>query len=87
MLYDSNRILSQIAASTKSQLAWKLEASDRGWQDKAGFPAAGTSFLSVCLHIVLCRSLGNSIEISERRFFQLYFSFNAPRAVAHDMLQ
>jgi hypothetical protein len=26
--------------------------TDRGWQDKAGFPAAGTSFLSFCLHIV-----------------------------------
>jgi hypothetical protein len=25
-------------------------------QDKAGFPASGTSFLSVCLHIVLGRS-------------------------------
>jgi transglycosylase-like protein with SLT domain len=30
--------------------------TDRGWQDKAGFPASGTSFLSVCLHIVLGRS-------------------------------
>jgi hypothetical protein len=29
---------------------------DRGRQDKAGFPASGTSFLSVCLHIVLDRS-------------------------------
>src|ERR1700730_7101997 len=27
-----------------------------GRQDKAGFPAAGTSFLSVCLHVVLGRS-------------------------------
>ena len=27
-----------------------------GRQDKAGFPASGTSFLSVCLHIVLGRS-------------------------------
>jgi hypothetical protein len=25
-------------------------------QDKAGFPASGTSFLSFCLHIVLGRS-------------------------------
>ena len=31
--------------------------------------------------------LRRSIEISERRFFQLSFSFNAPRAVARDMLQ
>jgi hypothetical protein len=30
--------------------------TDRGWQDKAGFPASGTSFLSSCLHIVLGRS-------------------------------
>ena len=30
--------------------------TDRGWQDKAGFPASGTSFLSVCLHIVLGRA-------------------------------
>ena len=29
---------------------------DRGWQDKAGFPASGMSFLSVCLHIVLSRA-------------------------------
>ena len=29
---------------------------DRGWQDKAGYPASGTSFLSSCLHIVLARS-------------------------------
>ena len=28
----------------------------RGWQDKAGFPATGTSFLSFCLHIVFGRS-------------------------------
>jgi hypothetical protein len=27
-----------------------------GRQDKAGFPASGTSFLSFCLHIVLGRS-------------------------------
>jgi hypothetical protein len=30
-----------------------LTKTNRGWQDKAGFPASGTSFLSVCLHIVL----------------------------------
>jgi hypothetical protein len=29
--------------------------TDPGWQDKAGFPASGTSFLSVCLHIILGR--------------------------------
>jgi hypothetical protein len=58
-----------------------------GRQDKAGFPAAGTSFLSVCLHIVLCRSLGIPSRLASGAFFQLYFSFNAPRAVAHDMLQ
>jgi hypothetical protein len=29
---------------------------EEGWQDKAGFPAAGTSFLSFCLHIVFGRS-------------------------------
>jgi len=28
-----------------------------------------------------------AIEISEQRFFDLSFSFNAPRAVARDMLQ
>jgi hypothetical protein len=33
------------------------EEADRGRQDKAGFPASGTSFLSCCLHIVLGRSL------------------------------
>jgi hypothetical protein len=32
------------------------ETSTAGRQDKAGFPASGTSFLSVCLHIVLGRS-------------------------------
>jgi hypothetical protein len=31
--------------------------------------------------------LRRSVEISERRFFQLSFSYNAPRAVARDMLQ
>jgi hypothetical protein len=30
--------------------------TDRGWQDKAGFPASGTWFLSFCLHIVFGRS-------------------------------
>jgi hypothetical protein len=34
----------------------ELGKTDRGWQDKAGFPASGTSFLNVCLHIVLGRS-------------------------------
>src|SRR5271169_5866798 len=35
----------------------KTATGDRlGRQDKAGFPASGTSFLSVCLHIVLGRS-------------------------------
>jgi hypothetical protein len=28
-----------------------------------------------------------SVEISERRFFRLSFIFNAPRAVARDMLK
>ena len=37
--------------------SWALGTSDRGGQDKAGFPASGTSFLSFCLHIVLGRSL------------------------------
>jgi hypothetical protein len=30
-----------------------LTKTDRGRQDKADFPASGTSFLSVCLHVVL----------------------------------
>jgi hypothetical protein len=34
----------------------ELGKTDRGWQDKAGFPAAGTSFLSLCLHIVFGQS-------------------------------
>jgi hypothetical protein len=29
--------------------------TDRGWQDKARFLAAGTSFLSFCLHIGFTR--------------------------------
>jgi hypothetical protein len=57
-----------------------------GRQDKAGFPASGTSFLSFCLHIVFF-VLRRSVEMRERRFFRLLFFFNAPRAAARDMLQ
>jgi hypothetical protein len=44
-----------IVCSDVSQ--WEVGDTGHRWQDKAGFPAAGTSFLSVCLHIVLGRSL------------------------------
>src|ERR1700681_4140661 len=37
-------------------LGKSYEDTSHRWQDKAGFPAAGTSFLSFCLHIVLGRS-------------------------------
>ena len=48
------RRLSYVVASSRVATG-EQGKTDRGWQDKAGFPASGTSFLSVCLHIVLGR--------------------------------
>jgi hypothetical protein len=49
------RGLSEVVVSPRVATG-EQEKTDRGWQDKAGFPASGTSFLSFCLHIVFGRS-------------------------------
>jgi hypothetical protein len=46
-----SKVVASLRVTTREQ-----GKTDRGWQDKAGFPASGTSFLSFCLHIVLGRS-------------------------------
>jgi hypothetical protein len=46
------RIFSKVVANPRVATG-EQGKTDRGWQDKAGFPASGTSFLSFCLHIVL----------------------------------
>ena len=55
-----------------------------GRDDRAGFPASGTLFLSFCLPLFWVGHR-RSVEISERRFSRLSFSFNAPRAIARDV--
>jgi hypothetical protein len=50
---DRNRILSKTDVCFRQKLSVGSVEGRR--QDKAGFPASGTSFLSVCLHIVLGR--------------------------------
>jgi hypothetical protein len=47
-----NPIWNDSALSESRARSGRLHTS-HGWQDKAGFPAPGTSFLSICLHIVL----------------------------------
>jgi hypothetical protein len=47
---DRNRISSKMDAYFRQKLS--AGSAEGRWQDKAGFPASGTSFLSVCLHIV-----------------------------------
>jgi hypothetical protein len=49
-----HRSLSRVIACSDLKRREQGDTSHR-WQDKAGFPAAGTSFLSVCLQIVLGR--------------------------------
>jgi hypothetical protein len=50
-----NPIWNDSALSESRARTGRLHISHR-WQDKAGFPASGTSFLSVCLHIALGQS-------------------------------
>ena len=51
---DRNRISSKTDVCFRQKLS--VGSAEGRRQDKAGFPASGTSFLSVCLHIVLGRS-------------------------------
>jgi hypothetical protein len=71
------RIFSKVVANPRVATGGQGK-TDRGWQDKAGFPASATSFLSVCLHI----ALGRSFDVPPRSAsgaFSDYHSFSMPR--------
>jgi len=67
---------------------WAQEASDRGGrggQDKARFLAAGTSFLSFCLHIVFAQFGFDAARRSDAASDSIFFVFNAPSAIARNV--
>ena len=64
---------------------WAQETSDRGGQDKARFLAAGTSFLSFCLHIVFAQFGFDAARCSDAASDSIFFVFNAPSAIARNV--
>ena len=66
-----HRSLSLVIACSDG-MQWERGDTSHGWQDKARFLAAGTSFLSFCLHIVFAPS--GAIEPAERGAAFLIFS-------------
>jgi hypothetical protein len=56
-----------------------------GRQDKASCLAAGTSFLSVCLHIVFARLGFDVVRCSGGASDAIFFVFNGPSAIARDV--
>jgi hypothetical protein len=57
----------------------------RGWQDKARFLAAGTSFLSFCLHIVFAPLGFDAVRCSGGASDAIFFVFNGPSAIARNV--
>jgi hypothetical protein len=64
---------------------WALGTSDRGGQDKARFLAAGTSFLSVCLHIGLQPIGFDAARCGDGASDAISFVFNGLSAVARNV--
>src|SRR6266849_9206922 len=60
------------------------ERTSHRWQDKAGFPVSGTSFLSFCLHIAFARGRLGAVKCGDGCFGYCSFVFNGPRAVARE---
>lgn len=58
---------------------------DRGWQDKARFLAAGTSFLSFCLHIVFALLGLDAVRCGDGASDAIFFVFNGPSAIARNV--
>ena len=59
---------------------------DRGWQDKARFLAAGTSFLSFCMHIVFAPLGFDAARCGDGASDAISFVFNGPSAIACNVL-
>ena len=57
----------------------------RGWQDKARFLAAGTSFLSFCLHIVFAPLGFDAVRCGDGASDAIFFVFNGPSAIARNV--
>jgi hypothetical protein len=68
--------------------SWALGTSDRGRrgrQDKASCLAAGTSFLSFCLHIVFARRGLGVGRCGGGAADAVFFVFNGPGAIARNV--
>jgi len=59
--------------------------TDRGWQDKARILAAGTSFLSFCLHIGLQRIGFDAARCGDGASDTTFLVFNGPSAIARNV--